>query len=283
MKKFGKIFMIAAAAAMVLVSCDKNGSEKPVNQPTIEVAADPATIEVGKTGNINLTLSEDAAKDITVTLAASSDAITLGETSTKIAKGSKTATVTFEAKKGGDVNVSVSSSDAKAGNPAAIKVIAGDPGKTWAELCEISYPDFGAYGSLGWAKMGDTTIEGSEGGNEYFIGENVPLNSALSVQFLPSGAGGQTGATDQYVVLVFADWNNSGKLTKIATSGEFAAGSDASTKSFTLDIPADAGEIGTIRILSTFIDPDYGISIDDDGCGTIESGSIFDIQFVNAK
>lgn len=274
--------MIAAAAAMVLVSCKE--TKTPENQPTVNVAADPATIEVGKTGNINLTLTEDAAKDITVTLAASSDAITLGETSTKIAKGSKTATVTFEAKKAGDVNVSVSSSDAKAGNPAAIKVTetggnTPDP-NGWKEYCEVGYAESGSWGSLGWVKMGDTTIEGGESGNEYFLGEKVPLNSSLVVLFQPYGMSDPTGATDPFTIIVYADWKNTGTLTKIANQ-DFQAGSAASEKSFTLEIPADAAEKGTIRVISSYTDGNW--EMDDNGCGSIESGAIFDIQFVNAK
>ena len=271
--------MIAAAAAMVLVSCKKTENE---SKPDLKVTVTPTEVAVSSTGNIEVALTSALEKDITVSVSASGDFITLAESSVKIAKGETKGSVSFTAKAAGDVTVTASCAEANTGT-ATLKVIAGDPGKDWAELCEIGYPVYGAYGSLGWAKMGDTTIEGDELGNAYYLGENVPLNSALSVEFLPYGASGQTGATDQYVVLVFADWNNSGKLKQIATSENFDAGSAASTKSFTLEIPADAGEIGTIRVLSTFVDPEYGTLIDDEGCGTVESGNIFDIQFVNNK
>lgn len=283
MKKFGKIFMIAAAAAMVLVSC--KDPKNPTDQPTVNVAADPATLAVNATGNINLTLSAKAEKEITVALTASSDAITLKETSLKIAAGETTATTTFDAKKEGDVTVSVASADAKSGNPAAIKVTGDNPNPNpneWKTYCEITFPDFAAYASLGWAKMGDTTIEGDETGNVYISKENVPLNSALSVEFLPYSSSNQTGATDPYSIIVFADWNNSGELKQIDKK-DITAGTEASVQSFTLEIPTDAGEIGTIRVLSTLNDPDYGLGVDEEGCGTVESGNVFDILFVNKK
>lgn len=277
--------MIAAMAMIATVACDKEDEPGPGPGPgAVEVTMTaPTEIQVGKTGTITATLTKAADADVTVK-AVSADLAVLTVADIKITKGTLTGTATATAVKAGSSKVSFTADGVTVKTPdLTITVKEGTVEPPVNKYGEIEFAGY-QWAGLGSFTLGTTKIEGGDGGVLYEGAAKLDAN--FTVNFMPSGASGATGATDLYSIIIYADWNNDFKFDganeKVFEKLKFAAGSAPQDITGTITIPADAAASSMIRVVSFFVEDASGTAGESDvnnGVGYIESGSAFDITY----
>lgn len=282
-----KLLMIAAMAMFATVACDKDEDPQPPVEgaPKATIVAAPATVAVDAAGAFNVTLEKAATEDVTIAVANAGEAtLTVAAAEIKITKGATTASVAFTGKAEGSAKVTFSTTS------KAIELVTKEltVAVTTTAPPAIKYGEveFGTYqyASLGYFTLGTTKIEGGEGGVLYEGAAKLDAN--FTVNFMPSGGSGETGPTDLYSIIIYADWNKDGKFDganeKVFEKLKFAAGSAAQDITGTITIPADAAATSMIRVVSFFVEDASGNPGDSDvtnGVGYIESGNVFDITY----
>lgn len=276
----GTITGVAAGEAEISISSSvaqvETGSIKikvtdnPVIPEVVELSLKLSTTTAGVNSNVNFTVSSPGApeKDIQINVSSSNtNAATVPATLTlKAGNKEVSGQISTLAIGESDITIAADGVDIVVSTVKLSVVEKMDP----LAYCDITINY--DYSCLISFTLGDKTIEA--GACDYYTGE-APLASNFVIKYSPEATAGEpTGPTDSYTLQIYADWNRTGKFTRVYNQ-EITAGSTVKDYSGTLDIPADAAVSSTIRVISSYT---QGLSLVD-GCGSIESGTVIDVVY----
>ena len=244
--------------------------DNPVVPEIVELTLKLAMTTAGVNSSAGFTVSSPGApeKDVLINVSSSNTTVATVPSSVTLKAGTKEVSGQISTLATGDSDISISADGVDiAVSTAKLTVVEKMEPLEYCNI-EISYD----YSCLMSFTLGSTTIPA--GACDYFTGE-APLASDFSIKYSPEATAGEpTGASDSYTLQIYADWNRTGKFTRVYNN-EITAGSSVKDYTGTLDIPADAAVSSTIRVLSSYT-PSMSIA---DGCGRIESGTVIDVVY----
>lgn len=280
--------MIAAVAMLATVACDKktDGPDVvPPGAPDVTIIAAPTEVEVTKTGTITATLSAVATKEVSIKITNADAAVLTVPAEIKVAVGATSGTATFTGVKVGSSKVSFTSSDANVKTTELTVTISEvAPPSNLRDYCQPEFPpSFAPYARFAGATIGSVTLPETFG-HDYLDLAHEGTNKvtlADGINIVVKFANINSGADDDYGIGVYIDWNKDGTFggaenigTKAIKAGENEAEQDVTITLGT--IPTDAIFPTTMRIVSGYTGE--GNAIPNDGCGYLESGSVYDVE-----
>lgn len=276
-----KLLMIAAMAMFATVACDKDepgpgpGPEPTPGAPKATIVAAPTSVAIDAAGAFNVTLDKAATEDVTIAVANAGEAtLTVAAAEIKITKGATTASVAFTGKAEGSAKVTfTTTSKAIELVTKELSVSVTKEGPKPIEYTEYPMADYGTYGGLVSAKVGDVTInagteyidEAASGCFSKFI--NTPLvpfatGSKLTVTYSTGVVydGTEGSGLKKYYIDAYADWNMNGKFEPTERLAVKEVTGDDSVQTVDIDITVPETAVASSRVRVVYASNTTGTS-----------------------